>query len=51
MGDSKAERNHSGITRGNKMEVQMAAIEMPGTIDEHNQLKLDGLLPFPVQNE
>ena len=28
------------------MEVQMAAIEMTGTIDEHNQLKLDSLLPF-----
>ena len=29
------------------MEVAMTAIETTGTIDEHHQLQLDGLLPFP----
>lgn len=28
------------------MEIPMTAIEMTGTVDEHNQLKLDGSLPF-----
>jgi len=28
------------------MEIKMNAIEMTGTIDKHNQLKLDGALPF-----
>ena len=28
------------------MEAQMTAIEMTGMVDEHNQLKLDGFLPF-----
>jgi len=28
------------------MEIPMAAIEMTGTVDEHNRLKLDGSLPF-----
>ena len=28
------------------MEVQMTAIEMTGVVDERNQLKLDGFLPF-----
>ena len=29
------------------METTMRAIEMTGTIDEHRQLQLDGLLPTP----
>ncbi len=28
------------------MQKSMTAIEMTGTIDRHNQLKLDGFLPF-----
>jgi len=28
------------------MEIPMTAIEMSGMVDEHNQLKLDGSLPF-----
>lgn len=28
------------------MEVTMTAIEMTGTVDEHHQLQLDGLLPI-----
>ena len=28
------------------MEAQMTAIEMTGIVDEHNQLKLDGILPI-----
>jgi hypothetical protein len=28
------------------MAIPMTAIEMTGTVDEHNQLKLDGSLPF-----
>ena len=28
------------------MEIPMSAIEMTGTVDEHRQLKLDGILPF-----
>lgn len=28
------------------MEIKMNAIEMTGTIDEHNRLKLDGALPL-----
>jgi len=28
------------------MKTPMTAIEMTGTVDEHNQLKLDGFLPF-----
>lgn len=28
------------------METPMTAIEMTGVVDEHNQLKLDGFLPF-----
>jgi hypothetical protein len=28
------------------MEVTMTAIEMTGTVDEHRQLQLDGLLPI-----
>ena len=29
------------------METTMAAIEVTGTVDEHRQLQLDALLPFP----
>jgi len=29
------------------MEGTMTAIEMTGTIDEHRQLRLDGILPVP----
>jgi hypothetical protein len=28
------------------MEITMTAIEMTGTIDEHHQLQLDGVLPL-----
>jgi len=28
------------------MEIPMNAVEMTGTVDEHRQLKLDGILPF-----
>lgn len=28
------------------MDIPLNAIEMTGTVDEHNQLKLDGSLPF-----
>ncbi len=28
------------------MEIPMTAVEMTGTVDEHSQLKLDGVLPF-----
>ena len=28
------------------METQMTAIEMTGIVDEYNQLRLDGVLPF-----
>ncbi len=29
------------------MGATLTAIEMTGTVDEHHQLKLDGLLPIP----
>ena len=28
------------------MKTPMTAIEMTGTVDEHNKLRLDGVLPF-----